>query len=303
METQIREEYPYTGGREGMKSRVLLLLLGLAAFPGLPRAWAWGPPDHAVLTAASRRTGASRYRRSALVPAAVPVPQSDGDTTGSIRADSKETRDGPSSFKTNDDDDDAQSAFGTKQYWDELYQGRGDFPADEYRWYYGWERYGHYVRQYVPDRDSVIMVPGIGNDPVLLDLFQNRYTQLTATDYSEHAIERQRDLLSYQRQFNLENVELLQMDARRMPRDWECRFDAILEKGALDAIYLSGDGNFELAVKEFERTLKPGGILISVSGVVPADLRRAIFKDWTWYRDGSDELQAGCFILARAQDK
>jgi SAM-dependent methyltransferase len=197
--------------------------------------------------------------------------------------------------------------FGTRRYWDELYQGRGDFPADEYRWYYGWEMYGKYVRQFVPDTDSEILIPGIGNDPVLLDMLQNRYSRLTATDYSEHAIERQRDLLSHARGRHrassvLDNVQLLQMDARRMPPDWECKFDAIVEKGTLDAIYLSGDGNLELAVTEFERSLKPGGKLISVSGVVPGDLRREIFRDWTWFRDGGDDLQAGCFILGRTED-
>ena len=53
------------------------------------------------------------------------------------------------------------------------------------------------------------MIPGIGNDPVILDLLQSRYSKLVATDYSEHAIERQHDLLSYEGQLSLENVELV----------------------------------------------------------------------------------------------
>ena len=44
-------------------------------------------------------------------------------------------------------DDDARSSFGTKEYWDDLYLGRGDFPADEYSWYFGWESYQQYVRE------------------------------------------------------------------------------------------------------------------------------------------------------------
>ena len=86
-----------------------------------------------------------------------------------------------------------------------------------------------------------------------------------------------------------------------MPSDWNHKFDAILEKGALDAIYLSGDGNLERTATEFARVIKPNGILISVSGVVPAELRRKVFDDtsWEWIRDGSDDLEAGCFVMRR----
>eukprot|EP00534_Pseudo-nitzschia_fraudulenta_P017466 CAMPEP_0201261490 /NCGR_PEP_ID=MMETSP0853-20130426/5630_1 /ASSEMBLY_ACC=CAM_ASM_000640 /TAXON_ID=183588 /ORGANISM="Pseudo-nitzschia fraudulenta, Strain WWA7" /LENGTH=318 /DNA_ID=CAMNT_0047564455 /DNA_START=42 /DNA_END=998 /DNA_ORIENTATION=+ len=218
-----------------------------------------------------------------------------------------------------DDDDEARSQFGTKEYWDEMYQGRGDFPMDEYQWYFGFERYGKLVQSHAPSKDEEILIPGIGNDPILLDLLQKGYTKLTATDYSQYAIERQEDFLSHEQYPYTSDLDgrvdddgntgnnneeqratmLLQMDARKMPLKWADKFDAIVEKGALDAIYLSGDGNVELTAKEFERTLKPGGILISVSGVVPAELRKEVFKEWTWIRDGSDDLEAGCFVLEK----
>ena len=197
------------------------------------------------------------------------------------------------------DDDNARSSFGTKEYWDELYLGRGDFPADEYSWYFGWDTYDKFVRQYVPKTDAEILIPGIGNDPILLDLLQAGYTKLTAGDYSEHAIERQVDLLSYEQAPAADTIELVTMDARQMNPDWTNRFDAVLEKGALDAIFLSGDGNLESTVAELERVIKPGGVLISVSGVVPEDLRKEVFRDWTWVRDGSNDLKAGCFVLQR----
>jgi len=200
------------------------------------------------------------------------------------------------------DDGEAKSQFGTKEYWDELYQGRGDFPMDEYQWYFGFEKYGKFVQSFAPLKDEEVLLPGIGNDPILLDLLKKGYTKLTATDYSEFAIERQRDLLIGE--FDENYVEqrptmLRQMDARKMPTRWTHKFDAIVEKGALDAIYLSGGGNVERAANEFERILKPGGVLISVSGVVPLELRKEIFRDWEWIRDGSDDLQAGCFVLKK----
>jgi SAM-dependent methyltransferase len=173
--------------------------------------------------------------------------------------------------------------------------GRGSFPADEYSWYFGFDAYQRIVNDYVEDKTVPILIPGIGNDPLILTLLQKGYTNVTATDYSEHAIERQTDLLSYQ--YSDHTVELRCMDARAMDATWTDQFSVILEKGALDAIYLSGDGNLELTVLEFERILKPGGILISVSGVVPEELRRQVFRNWDWLRDGSDDLKAGCFVL------
>lgn len=68
-------------------------------------------------------------------------------------------------------DSEARSQFGTKDYWDELYQGRGDFPADEYSWYFGWEGYGKFVKEHIR-KDSRILIPGIGNDIALLDLLK-----------------------------------------------------------------------------------------------------------------------------------
>lgn len=221
-----------------------------------------------------------------------------------------------------DDTSNARSVFGTKDYWDELYLGRGDFPADEYTWYFGWDTYQKIVQEHVPNRQACILLPGIGNDPILLDLLQKGYDNLTATDYSEHAIARQRDLLSYQYSWDEDDdmdgssgggttisttsdgkVQLKCMDARKMEKTWTNRFDAVLEKGALDAIYLSGDGNLEATAQELKRVLKPGGILISISGVVPEELRRQVFggdeddDSWEWLRDGSKDLKAGCFVL------
>ena len=167
-------------------------------------------------------------------------------------------------------------------------------------WYFGFEEYQHLVTQYVTKKESCVLIPGIGNDSILIDLLKDGYSRLIATDYSEHAIERQRDLLWFET-YPEESVELYTMDCRKMEPEWSDRFDATIEKGALDAIYLSGDGNLELAVAEIERVLRPGGILISVSGVVPEEVRRHVFSasNWIWIQDGSSDLRAGCFVFER----
>lgn len=194
-----------------------------------------------------------------------------------------------------DDDVGARSAFGTRQYWDEVYSGMGDFPKEEYSWYYGYS----VIKPFLVDtvsRDSTILCPGIGNDPILLDLYGSGYRNVVAFDYSGYAIDRQKDLLAFQPNAKF---ELYEMDARTLKTSWTNKFDAVLEKGALDAIFLSGEGNIEAAVQELDRVLKPGGMLISVSGVVPDELRRSLFQCYEWVRDGTDDLQAGCFVFRK----
>ncbi|KAL7512512.1 hypothetical protein ACHAXN_009472 [Cyclotella atomus] len=191
----------------------------------------------------------------------------------------------------------------------------GDFSSEEYSWYYGFEVIQPYLEKYTRPSDGNvasndkaefnILIPGCGNDPLLLDMYNAGYRKLTGFDYSQGAIDRQFDLLNYFIQTSsgsdVSSVELRVEDARSLPQEWNERFDVIIEKGALDAIYLSGDGNFEKSVKELTRVLKRGGICISCSGVVPADLRREGFcmEDWEWLRDGTDDLKAGCFVLKK----
>mmetsp|Transcript_27005 Transcript_27005/g.46059 ORF Transcript_27005/g.46059 Transcript_27005/m.46059 type:complete len:290 (-) Transcript_27005:288-1157(-) len=213
-----------------------------------------------------------------------------------------------SQFQGDESDAEARSQFGTKSYWDAMYEGMGDFSADEYSWYYGFEVIKPILQDYVEASSALeksqlsILIPGCGNDPLLLDFYNAGYQTLTAFDYSEGAIDRQNELLEYLPMgSDLDSVALSVEDARTLPEEWTQQFDVIIEKGALDAIYLSGDGNFEQSVEEFARVIKKGGVCISASGVVPEELRRETFgKDrWEWLRDGSDDLKAGCFVLER----
>lgn len=204
------------------------------------------------------------------------------------------------------DEDAARSSFGKKSYWDDVYSGQGDFPADEYSWYFGWETLGQHVRRYLPLMTHTgeltnILVPGIGNDPILIDLVRAGYRRLTAQDYSKAAVDRQNDLLWYEPKSLTEDIDVLVGNVKSLPSEWTDKFDGVIEKGLLDAVYLSGDGQVEKAVEELQRVIKPGGILISVSGVVPHELRVQMFSDdqWIWLRDGSEDLKAGCFVLQK----
>jgi hypothetical protein len=54
-------------------------------------------------------------------------------------------------------------------------------------------------------------------------------------------------------EYSEDAVKLLPMDARQMDEKWTDRFDVILEKGALDVIYLSGDGNSDISLSAFSK--------------------------------------------------
>lgn len=218
------------------------------------------------------------------------------------------------------DDSNAQSQFGTKSYWDDMYSGMGDFSSEEYSWYFGWSEIKPYFIKYAPQPikkqtnnnnniksssiEPKMLVPGIGNDGILLDLYNYGYTDITAFDYSESAVDRQSNLISYDSKAN-DDIKLLVRDARQLDAEWENTFDLVFEKGALDAIYLSGDGYVNMAVDELTRVMKVGGIFISVSGVVPEVLRRDLFPTdrWEWLRDGSFDLKAGCFVWRRKSNE
>mmetsp|Transcript_39766 Transcript_39766/g.81828 ORF Transcript_39766/g.81828 Transcript_39766/m.81828 type:complete len:253 (-) Transcript_39766:1370-2128(-) len=195
------------------------------------------------------------------------------------------------------DDSEARSQFGTREYWDDMYSGMGDFSSEEYQWYFGWSDIKKYFTEYCCDSSMKILVPGMGNDPLLLDLVGAGYRDITAFDYSEGAVERQTELLSVDAAAK-DSVSLHHMDVRALKSEWTDTFDAILEKGCLDALYLCGDGNIEKSAEELHRVLKPSGIFVSVSGVVPKQLRYEVFaKDkYDWLRDGSNDLKAGCFV-------
>lgn len=202
------------------------------------------------------------------------------------------------------DDSDAKSQFGTKDYWEDMYNGMGDFAADEYSWYYGFDTLKSYFQDLIPQpKENVkMLVPGIGNDVILLDLYEYGYQDITAFDYSSSAIERQKDLFISSRNENIkQDIKLLVRDSRRLDDGWTNEFDIIFEKGLLDAIHLSGEGYSELAMIELQRCTKVGGFFISVSGVVTDDIRQKMFpkNDWEWIRDGSNDLKAGCYVWKR----
>lgn len=157
--------------------------------------------------------------------------------------------------------------FGRKEYWKGAYrESKSDFS-----WYAAWNDLEPFLQEFVPRKECHILIPGIGTDAALLrDMSTSGYIHLSAFDYAEESI-------TYLQQHHRDvpqSIALSIADVRNLTGCYEIdSFEAVLDKGTLDAVYLAGQGvnerqdNLQRAVRELHRILKPGGILLSLSGI------------------------------------
>lgn len=219
---------------------------------------------------------------------------------------SKSNRD-PSSYsslKSLKEPDETDSNFGRMEYWNNCYEDEDDFT-----WYAEWNDIQPFFSELVPlhvplnekidAKDSSsdkaqlarprVLLPGIGNDKSMVDMFDYGYSHLTAYDYAPEGIE------SAKRFFGERDCDLRVADARDLPYK-DDSFDAVLEKGTLDAIYLSGASDkglasrhLDMAVEEMARTVKKGGVVMSITAACAGAVRESFGKDkdtWRVVRDG-----------------
>jgi hypothetical protein len=177
--------------------------------------------------------------------------------------------------------EDGKCIFGTKSYWDSMYQGTGDRPAESYSWYCGWEELAPFWKMLVPSTTAHVLVAGIGNDPTPVQLYDHGWTNLTAFDYSNAAVRRATQLFGPTR-----HVNLFTADARDLPLA-DASVDAILDKGTLDAIAIAGA--LDAAVHELTRVTAVGGVVVCISRVISPEELWEVFDASLWERihDGS----------------
>ena len=163
---------------------------------------------------------------------------------------------------------------GRLSFWDDTYAAEESFS-----WYCGWQDMRPFWEELVPG-SARVLVPGIGNDAAMVELYDAmpEPRRMSAFDYSPQGVERARQL------FADRPVDLRLADAKDLP--WRAdEFDAVLDKGVLDAVYLSGgydaqerDHELQRAVDELHGVVRPGGIVVSVTAAAAAHLPRAFSK-------------------------
>ena len=83
------------------------------------------------------------------------------------------------------------------------------------------------------------------------------------------------------------DIELICADACNLPHH-NAAFDAVLDKGTLDAIGITGGEVLVAAATELARVVRPSGVVVSVGRVLePFELERAFpVGVWEQLRDG-----------------
>jgi SAM-dependent methyltransferase len=218
--------------------------------------------------------------------------------------------------------DEDESNYGRMAYWDESYTEEGDGDDDEetnvFSWYCGWnEEMGPFFEELVPDKKSMILVPGIGNDVAIRDMFDfGGYHNIMAFDYAPQGVECAKVVFGEERLQTITNTVAAATSATSDSGDDETTkndvfrvcdardlsgeygdniFDAVLDKGTFDSVYLSGGKdknkarvNLDMAVSEMKRVLKEDGTVFSVTAACVDAVREAFGRDddWEQIRDG-----------------
>ena len=171
--------------------------------------------------------------------------------------------------------------FGTKEYWDGMYEGSGvaviedGYSAEEFSWYCGWRELAPFWRELVPDASARVLLPGVGNDATVVGMYDAGYTYLTAFDYSAAAVTRAAAL------FENRDIELACADATALPYA-DDTFDAVLDKGALDAIGIHSNVALRDATSELARCVVAGGVVVSVSRALEEQTILSAFEPEMW---------------------
>jgi hypothetical protein len=185
--------------------------------------------------------------------------------------------------------DPSNSQFGRQDYWNRVYQQEANFS-----WYAGFKELEPFLEEFLGSKDSHVLLPGVGNDgATLVGMYDAGYVHLSAMDYAAEGIERCREMLGTNRLIQDDRnssssggVDLVVADARTLQGVFDTH--SVFEKGTLDAIYLSGGRDKEMcnrylnmAISELARTLKPGGVWISLAAVVVDQIQDS-FQERDW---------------------
>lgn len=142
--------------------------------------------------------------------------------------------------------------------------------SKHYDWILEYSTLKPFLLPYLESEDEILMV-GCGNSRLSEGLYADGFRKIENTDYSTGVIE----MMSRRTAEACPLMTWRVLDMRDMSVYYEARFDVVIDKCAMDAIWSDGGSVWEPSeatvrditstVREIHRVLKPGGTFIFVS--------------------------------------
>lgn len=158
---------------------------------------------------------------------------------------------------------DDEKSYGDIKYWETRYADPKE-RSKNFEWYGNWATFGGFVEKHVGKKDS-ILVAGCGNSNVSLEMHKNGFAHVLSVDFSTEVIASQKERFPH--------LSWQVANLRRMPEIPTGSFNAVFDKGTLDAVrtWKKGPEHREM-LSEISRVLKPGGIYLLISFGPPDQL-------------------------------
>lgn len=155
------------------------------------------------------------------------------------------------------------TTYANKDYWEKAYSA-GHY-SESFEWYGGWSEPDTNKRSLkdllmpvLPTTSRILML-GAGNSNMSAHMYADGYKQMMNGDISAAVVEQMQA-----RHKDFVGMEYRVLDATALDLE-SASFDAVLEKGLLDALYAGTGAQVPPMLKELQRVLKPGGQFLSIT--------------------------------------
>eukprot|EP01112_Ceratiomyxa_fruticulosa_P022295 TRINITY_DN8116_c0_g1_i1.p1 TRINITY_DN8116_c0_g1~~TRINITY_DN8116_c0_g1_i1.p1 ORF type:complete len:286 (-),score=50.69 TRINITY_DN8116_c0_g1_i1:103-960(-) len=144
--------------------------------------------------------------------------------------------------------------YGSSAYWHHRYANSN--PAqDAFEWYESYHSLKYIFEKYI-ERDDEILDVGCGNSMLPLEMYNDGYKNILNIDISE--------VLIKQMAAAYPMLKFEEMDVTSLAYP-DSSFDAVIDKGTLDALLCGGRSKAEKMLSEISRVLKPGKAFLVVT--------------------------------------
>jgi len=183
------------------------------------------------------------------------------------------------------------AAYTTHEYWERRFA-----EEESYEWLAAYRDVASVVRAAVPDKAARVLLVGTGNSSLPMDLADDGYSRVVATDYSAVVIQRMRERAvagGYG-----DRIGWAVQDMRALTLS-PSSFDAVIDKAGMDALLADGGDTWspppallaqaQSVADEVARVLVPGGVFIQITFsqphfrrlyLMPKDESKRRFVSW-----------------------